>query len=224
VPIQKAACKCKANDLDLSRSGGSLEPAAKRLSEAGSAPLHAEADGPKTALGLGATYMDERAAKSSRQLSYAEVGAVYAVLVAGKPVKGSSARVDILALPPSKHGASKEGKGGKDVKSRKTPPETKSPRGEDTTVSPTAGGHLVAHPAPPNKPTGPIKPTSKGSCNVSVPAASIEATKRRTSSDPFGEVYGPLSDAPVSITATKWESKSLPQGKDEIKPRCMCLE
>jgi len=86
---------------------------------------------------------------------------------------------------------------------RKTPPETKSPRREkDITVSPTAGGHMVAHPSTPNKPSGSLKPTAKGSGNVSVLAASIEAAKRRTSPDPLGEVSGPLGDEPVCTTTT----------------------
>jgi hypothetical protein len=36
--------------------------------------------------------------------SYAEVGAVYAGLVAEKPVKGSTGEVDNLAVPPLKTG------------------------------------------------------------------------------------------------------------------------
>jgi len=63
-------------------------------------------------------------------------------------------------------------------------------------VSPTAGGHLVAHPATPNQ------PTAKGSGNVSVPTASMETAKRRKSSDPLGEVSGPLNGAPAGTTAT----------------------
>jgi hypothetical protein len=74
------AGKCKVTDLDSSNSGGSMEPAARRsapgpLSGARSAPLPAPVKG-KTSTG-------EQAAKSGRQLSYAEVGAAYVGVVAG---------------------------------------------------------------------------------------------------------------------------------------------
>jgi hypothetical protein len=134
---QKTVSKRKANELDSFSSGGSMEPAARRqapgpLSGVGSAPLHAKAVGPKIALRLGAVSTGERAAKSSRQLSYAEVGASYSGLVAGNPVKGSSVRVDTLALS-TKNGASKEGKGGRSVKSfRKTAPRPSPPEGRRT--------------------------------------------------------------------------------------------
>jgi len=72
------------------------------------------------------------------------MGAAYAGLVAGKLVKGSTAGADTPSTaPPTRNGASKEVKGGRDVKSRKSPPETKCPREEDTTVSPIAAGHLL---------------------------------------------------------------------------------
>jgi hypothetical protein len=68
---------------------------------------------------------------------------VYAGVVAGRPVKAANAGVDSSATLPTKNGASGEGKGGRNVKSsRRTPPETKFPRGEkDVTVGTTAGGH-----------------------------------------------------------------------------------
>jgi hypothetical protein len=74
------AGKRKATDLDSSDSGGSMEPAARRsapgpLSGARSAHLPAPVKG-KTSTG-------EQAAKSGQQLSYAEVGASYAGVVAG---------------------------------------------------------------------------------------------------------------------------------------------
>jgi hypothetical protein len=172
APSQKAECKRKANELDSSNPGGSLEPATRRPAPGLSAPLHAETDGPKIALGPGATPTGEQAAKSRRQLGYAEVRAVYA----RKPVKGSSAGVDTLALPLLKTGpprrVNEEGTWNRSAKH--PPPETKSHREEkDTTVSPIAGGLLIAHPAAPKKPSGSLKPTAKGSCNVSVPAASV---------------------------------------------------
>jgi hypothetical protein len=78
--LQKApAYKTKANELNRYSSGCSLVTAARRptpgpLSEAESAPLHAGAVGSKAAHSLGATPTGEQAAKSSRQLNYAEVG------------------------------------------------------------------------------------------------------------------------------------------------------
>jgi hypothetical protein len=88
---------------------------------------------------------------------------VYAGVVVGLPVKGANAGVDSSATLPTKNGASGEGKGGRDVKSsRRTPPETKSPRGEkDVTVGTTAGGHLISHPTALNTPSGPPKLTAK---------------------------------------------------------------
>jgi hypothetical protein len=109
---------------------------------------------------------------------------------------------------------------------RKTPPEIESPRGEDTTVNPTVGGHLDAHPAAPKKPRGSPKPTAKGSGNVSVPAAPMEAARRCTSTDLPRKVSRPLSDAPVGTTSTVQVEKEVSppeERRDEIKPRCTCL-
>jgi hypothetical protein len=81
-------------------------------------------------------------------------------------------------------------------------------------VSPTVGGHSVTHPAAPKKPGGSLKPIAKGSSNVSVSAASMEAAKRRTSSDLLGEVSGPLSDTPVGTTTTvQVEKQVFPPGQ-----------
>lgn len=52
----------------------------------------------------GATTTGKQAAKSNRELSYAYVGAAYSGLVAEKPVTGSSAGVDTLAVLPTKKG------------------------------------------------------------------------------------------------------------------------
>jgi hypothetical protein len=84
-----------------------MEPAARRpargpLCRSGSTPL---LEPVKRKI-----FKGERAASSSRQLSYAEEGAAYAGVVAGRPVKGSNARVDSSAPLPTKHGASDEGK------------------------------------------------------------------------------------------------------------------
>jgi hypothetical protein len=86
--------------------------------------------------------------------------------------------VDSSAPLPNKKGASQKGKGGRDEKaSRGTPPVSKSPRGEkDVTVGTTAGDH----PAAPKKPSGTLKPTAKGT----------------------GDVSGPLSVAPTGTTPT----------------------
>jgi hypothetical protein len=152
----------QSNELNTSKSGGSTEPAARRQtpgpqSGAGSAPLSAQGKGTFA-------YTGEQAVNNGRQLSYAEASAVYAGVVAGRPVKGANAGVDSSASLPTKNGASGEGKEGRDVKSsRRTPPDTKSPRGEkDVTVGTTAGGHLISHPNALNKPSGPPKLTANG--------------------------------------------------------------
>jgi hypothetical protein len=72
----------------------------------------------------------ERAASTGRQLSYAEVGAAYSGVVAGRPVEGATAGVDSSAPLPTKNRAPQEGKGGRNEKaSRGTPPVSKFPRG-----------------------------------------------------------------------------------------------
>jgi hypothetical protein len=84
------AGKRKANELDSSDLGGSMEPATRRpaprpLSGAGSVPLPVQAKG-SSAQGpvvLPAVSTGEQAAFSGRQLSYAEVGEAYAGVVAG---------------------------------------------------------------------------------------------------------------------------------------------
>jgi hypothetical protein len=86
--------KRKANKLDKSGSGGSMEPATSRpapglLSGAGSAPLPAQAKG-SSAQGTvvkPTASMGEQAAFSGRQISYADVFAAYAGVVAERPIK-----------------------------------------------------------------------------------------------------------------------------------------
>jgi hypothetical protein len=102
-----------------------MEPAARRpalgpQSGAGSAPLSAQTKGTFASTG-------EQAVNNGRQLSYAEVSAVYVGVVAGRPVKGANAGVDSSATRHTKNGAYGEGKGGRDVKSRRTPPPRPSP-------------------------------------------------------------------------------------------------
>jgi hypothetical protein len=88
-----------------------MEPATRRpapgpLSGAGSAPLPAQAKG-SSAQGLvvkPTTSTGEQAASSGRQLSYAEVGATYAGVVTGRPVKGATAGVDSSSPLPTKKG------------------------------------------------------------------------------------------------------------------------
>jgi hypothetical protein len=108
------AGKRKANELDSSNSGGSMEPAARRpapgpQSGAGSAPLSARAKGTFASTG-------EQAVNNGRQLSYAEVSVVYAGVVTGRPEKGGNAGVDSSATLPTKNGAFGEGTEGRDVK------------------------------------------------------------------------------------------------------------
>jgi hypothetical protein len=190
-----------------------MEPATRRptpgpQSGAGSTPLSAQAKGTSTqgpvVQSIAST--GEQATNNGRQLSYAEVGAVYAGVVAGRPVKGANAGVDSWAKLPTKNGASGEGKGGRDVKSsRRTPPETKSPRGEkDVTVGTTAGGHLITHPTALNKPSGPPKLIAKGTGSLSVPVASKEAAQRRSQSE---SRYDRRSHSQsVLVSSPFWES------------------
>jgi hypothetical protein len=63
-----------------------------------------------------------------------------------------------------------------------------------------------------------LKPTGKGSGNVSAPAASREASKRRTSSDLLEDVSGLLNDAPVyTISTAQVEKEVSPPGKRSNK-------
>jgi hypothetical protein len=73
-------------------------------------PLHAEEDGPRNSLSLGATAAGERSTPYSAKLGYAEVGEALARLVTGKPVKVSSAGVETLVLPPINTGLSRMAK------------------------------------------------------------------------------------------------------------------
>jgi hypothetical protein len=194
-----------------------MEPAARRpapgpLSGTGSAPLPAPAKG-KTSTG-------EQATNSGRQLSYTEVGAAYAVVVAWRTVKGANAGVDSSAPLPTKDGDSDEGKGRRDVKiSRRARPEIKSPRGEkDVTVGTTAGGHLVTHPAAPKKPSGPFKPTANGTVILPVSVSLMEGTLRRTSSGAPGEVSRPMTGTPAGTTTLIAQvDKAVPPGERRNK-------
>jgi hypothetical protein len=162
----------------------------------------------------------EQAVNNGRQLSYAEVSAVYAGVVAGRPVKWANAGVDSSATLSTKNGAPGEGKGGWDVKSsRRTPPENKSPTGEkDVTVGTTAGGHLISHPTALNKPSGPPKPTAKSTGSLSVPVASKEAAQRRTSPGATAAVSGPMVDTPTSTTSSSAQvEKVVPPGERRNK-------
>jgi hypothetical protein len=88
-----------------------MEPVARRpapgpQSGAGSAPPSAQAKGTSAqgpvVQSIAST--GEQAANNGRQLSYAEVGAVYAGVVSGRPVKGANAGVDSSATLPNKKG------------------------------------------------------------------------------------------------------------------------
>jgi hypothetical protein len=205
------AGKRKADELVSSDSGGSMEPATRHpaprpLSRAGSAPL------PALAMGSSAqapvvkltTSTDKEAAFSGRHLTYAEVGAAYAGVVDGRPVKGATNGFDSSAPLPTKRGAFQERKGGRDDKVfRGTPSVSTSPRGEkDVTVGTTAGGHLGDRPAAPTKPSGTLKLTATDTRAAPVPAASNEAATRRTSPRALGDVSGPLSVAPIGTPST----------------------
>jgi hypothetical protein len=121
-PTGATAGKRTANELGSSDWGGSLESATGRPShrrEPGSRHcLHRQGDSPYKA-----------PASSGRQLNYAEVNAVHARVVAGRPVKEASAGVDASPPFPNKNGASLQGKGGRNEKaSRGTPPVSNSSR------------------------------------------------------------------------------------------------
>jgi hypothetical protein len=157
---------------------------------------------------------------NGRQLSYADVSAVYAGVVAGRPVTGANAGVDTSTTLPTKNGASGEGKRGRDVKSsRRTLPETKSSRDEkNVTVSTTAGGHLISHPTALKKPSGPPKLTAKGTGSLSVPVVSKEAAQRRTSPGAPGDVSGPMGGTPTSTTPSSAQvEKVVPPGERRNK-------
>jgi hypothetical protein len=97
---------------------------------------------------------------------------VYAGIVAGRQLSGVKAGIDSSSTLPTKNGDPGECKGVRELKSsRRTPTETKSPRGEkDVTVSTTVGEHLITHPTAYNMPSGPPKLTVK--CTVPVESES----------------------------------------------------
>jgi hypothetical protein len=188
-----------------------MEPATRRpapepLSGTASTRLHAQAKGSsaQSTVVKPTASTGEQAASSGRKRSYAEVGAAYAGVVAGRQVKGANSGVDPSATFPTIKGASQESKRGRDEKaSRGNPPASKSPRREkDITVCTTAGGHLGDHPAAPLKPIGTLKPTAKCISSAPVPAASNESASRRTSPGATGDVSWPLSVTPIGTTST----------------------
>jgi hypothetical protein len=149
---------------------------------------------------------------AGRQLSYAEVGKAYAGVVAGRPVKQANVGVDSVAPLPSKLRPHKRVKEGGMKEPPANLPSCPCPP-EDVRVDNTAGGHLAAHPAEPNKPSGTLEPTTKCSGTAAVPAASMEAAPRRTSPG----TSGPLSVKPKG--ATVWKT-ALPPGSNVTKSRC----
>jgi hypothetical protein len=65
-------------------------------------PPPVEANVKPTAQGLVVKSRGEPAATIGRQISYSEVGAAYAGIVAGQAVKGANTGVDFSAPPPRK--------------------------------------------------------------------------------------------------------------------------
>jgi hypothetical protein len=103
--------------------------------------------------------------------------------------------------------------------SRRTPPETKSPRGEkDVTVGTIADGHLISHTTALNKLSGPPKLTAKGTGSLSVPVASKEVAERRTSPGAPGDVSGPMGCTPTITTPPSAQmEKVVPPGERRKK-------
>jgi hypothetical protein len=92
-----------------------MEPATRRaapepLPNVGSATLPAQAKGSSAQYPVvkPTSSTGEKAASSGWKICYAEVGAAYAVVVAGRLVRGATARVDSSASLPSKKGASEK--------------------------------------------------------------------------------------------------------------------
>jgi hypothetical protein len=93
----------------------------------------------------------------------------------------------------------------------RSPPKSKSPRGKkDAPVGTTADGHLDAHPAAPNKPSGLLNPTAKGTGTLSVPTASKEAVQRHTCPGTPCDMSGSMSDMPAGTTASTYVDKKVP--------------
>jgi hypothetical protein len=201
---------------------GARRPAPGPLSGVVSAPLPAQAKGSyaQGPVVLPTASTGEQAAFSGRQISYAEVGAAYAGVLAGRPVKGATAGVESSAPLPTNKEASQEGKGGRDEKaSRGTPPVSKPSRGKkDVTVGTNAGGRLGDHPVASKEPSGTLKSTTKGTSSAPIPAASTEAASRRTSPGAPGDLSGPLSVTPIGTTPTTAQvDKVVPPGERRNK-------
>jgi hypothetical protein len=186
-----------------------------------SGPLPAQEKGTPTQdpVGKCTASTGEQAASSGRQLSYAKVGKAYGGVVARPPVK-----VRLLGWIPRHRSLLKMGRRKKvkegGVKGRFAElPVSKSLGWEDVTLGNTPGGHLDPHPAEPNKLSGELKPTAKGTVTASVPAASTEAAPRRTSPGTSGYVSGPLSVTPngATLTSAQVEIRALP-GERSNKP------
>jgi hypothetical protein len=85
---------------------------------------------------------------------------------------------------------------------------------------------MVAHPSTPNKPSGSLKPTAKG-CLAMCRSPLLRRKQQNGAPLPThsgrcpGRWVAPQLAPPQP--PPKWKRKSLPLGKDEIKPRCTCL-
>jgi hypothetical protein len=127
------------------------------------------------------------------------VGAAYAGIVTGRPVKGVNAGMDSWAPLLNKDRTCDECKGTRDVKiSFRDHPEINSPRGEQNVkVGTTADGHVVTQPAAPKKTRESLKPTANDTVSLPVLVTSMEATLSRRAP---GEVSGPTSGKPAGTT------------------------
>jgi hypothetical protein len=134
------AGKRKANELDSSNSSCSMDPATRRpapgpLSGAGSAPSPAQTQG-NSAQGpmvKPTASTGEQAASSCRQLTNTEVGAAQAGIVAGRPVKGTTAGWIPRHRSPLKWGPLRRVKGGETMMHHaEFPPYLSPPEGRMT--------------------------------------------------------------------------------------------
>jgi hypothetical protein len=127
---------------------------------------------------------------------------------------------------PLKKGASREGKGERDKKgSRRTPAVSKSPREEkNVSVATTAGGHLDAHPAAPNKPSGTLKPQPRVPVLRRYPLLRWKKLHGAPLQGHTVNVSGPLSRACWHHFFHRpcGQSRSS-RGSDATKPQCTCL-
>jgi hypothetical protein len=204
-----------------------MEPATRRpghCPEPGSRfCLHRQREAPPKARWIKpTTSTGKQAASSGRKLSYAKVGAAYAEVLAGRPVKGATGGVDSSAPLSTKRGDSHEGKGGSVP--RNSPHDQDPLRGEGRHGVHYCWLTLGRSTRRSKQAKWEEKEQIQWYLHCAGTRCFVAAASRRTSPGAPSHVSERLSVVPNGITSSKAQvDKVFPMGIDATKPRCRCL-